>query len=332
MASALLGAAWTYHSRMTRTQLERHQVWWYLVAVAAGLAIGSAFPTVRDAFSLLVWPMLAVLLYATFVQVPLLQLRDAFRDRRFVVAVVSGNFIVIPAIAFFLVQWLPPDPALRLGVLLVLLVPCTDWFVTFAQLGGGDTSRAMAITPLNLVLQLVLLPVYLWWSPGGAVAPDLSPAHLSIAVGIVIGPLLAAAVTERWMGRDVGRLAVRERLGWAPVPLLATVVFLIAGAQVAAVFDAVAVLPTVVPAFAAFLLLVALAARGIAWLLRLPASHGRTLCFSMGTRNSFLVLPLALALPEAWSVAAVVVVVQSLVELIGMIVYLWWVPRHLFRR
>ena len=48
-----------------------------------------------------------------------------------------------------------------------------------------------------------------------------------------------------------------------------------------------------------------------------------------GTLNA-LVLPLALALPQGWSIAAVVVVTQSLVELLGMLVYLRWVPR-LFR-
>lgn len=51
----------------------------------------------------------------------------------------------------------------------------------------------------------------------------------------------------------------------------------------------------------------------------------------MGTRNSFVVLPLALLLPAGWEVAAVVIVVQSLVELFGMVAYVWVIPRHLFR-
>ena len=45
-------------------------------------------------------------------------------------------------------------------MLLVLLVPCTDWFITFTRLGGGDTLRAITVTPLNLLVQLLLLPVY----------------------------------------------------------------------------------------------------------------------------------------------------------------------------
>ena len=42
-----------------------------------------------------------------------------------------------------------------------------------------------------------------------------------------------------------------------------------------------------------------------------------------------LALPLALALPEPYAIAAVVVVTQTLVEVIGMVVYVRAVPRLL---
>ncbi|MAL94388.1 MAG: bile acid:sodium symporter, partial [Haliea sp.] len=44
-------------------------------------------------------------------------------------------------------------------------------------------------------------------------------------------------------------------------------------------------------------------------------------------RNSFVMLPLALSLPEPWRAAIVVIVFQSLVELFGMVAYLRWLPR-----
>lgn len=86
-----------------------------------------------------------------------------------------------------------------------------------------------------------------------------------------------------------------------------------------------------VPLFVFYLLLAALIAKGLSRLLRLPLDQGRTLAFSFGTRNSFVVLPFALALPADREVSAVVIVVQSLVELLGMVLYLVWVPRRLFR-
>jgi ACR3 family arsenite transporter len=230
------------------------------------------------------------------------------------------------------VQWLPPDPALRLGVLLVLLVPCTDWFITFSQLGGGNVPRAIALTPINLLLQLLLLPLYLWLMAGAELSVALTPAEVWPALVVVLLPLALAVMSERWIEARVERAALRERLAWWPVPLLALVVFLIAGAQVGAVRGALGLLPVIVPLFVVLLLLAALIAKGLARLMRLPVDQGRTLAFSLGTRNSFVVLPFALTLPAGWEVAAVVIVAQSLVELFGMVFYLWWVPRWLFRR
>ena len=316
---------------MDRLTLERRQVWLYLSAIITGLLIGSAWPGVNRLFEALLWPTLMLLLYTTFIQVPLLHLREAFTDHRFLAAALTGNFLILPILAWVLVQWLPPDPALRLGVLLVLFVPCTDWFITFSQLGGGNVARAIAVTPLNLLAQLLLLPVFLWLTLGAELSTALGFSEVWPALVVVLVPLIAAAVSERWIEAHKQRMILRERLAWWPVPLLALVVFLIAGAQVGAVRGALGQLPVVVPLYALFLLLAALTAKVLASFMRLPTDQGRTLAFSLGTRNSFVVLPFALALPPGWEVAAVVIVVQSLVELFGMVFFLWWVPRKLFR-
>ncbi|QKE40272.1 MAG: arsenic resistance protein [Ferrovum myxofaciens] len=318
---------------MERLSLERRQVWIYLAAIMSGLWLGTLAPGLGPRFEALLWPVLAALLYATFVQVPLLHVRDAFRDGRFVLAVLLGNFVLIPLLVWLALQWLPDDPALRLGVLLVLLAPCTDWFITFTQLGRGSTARAIAVTPINLLLQLLLLPAYLWLMlPAADFSAALKTEEMLPAALVLIGlPLVTAALTERWIEARPERTVWRERLGWWPVPLLAVVVFLIAGAQVGTVLDAGSVLLTVLPVFVGFLLVVALLARGLARWLRLPVDGGRTLAFSLGTRNSFVVLPFALALPAGWETTVVVIVFQSLVELFGMVFYLWWLPRYLFR-
>lgn len=319
---------------MDRLTLERRQVWIYLAAIIGGLMLGSQWPDVQPHLEALLWPVLAALLYATFVQVPLLHVRDAFRDRRFVLAIVLGNFVLIPLVAWLAIQLLPDDPAMRLGVLLVLLVPCTDWFITFTQLGRGNTARAIAVTPLNLVLQLLLLPAYLWLMlPAADFSAALRTEEMLPAALALIGlPLAAAALTERWVEARRARTIWRDRLGWWPVPLLAVVVFLIAGTQVGTVLDAGPALLPVLPVFVGFLLIAALLALGLSRWLRLPVDAGRTLAFSLGTRNSFIVLPFALALPAGWEATVVVVVFQSLVELFGMVFYLWWLPRHLFKQ
>lgn len=315
---------------MTRQQLERHQVWVYLAAILVGLALGSIAPGISDPFEALLWPALGLLLYATFTQVPLTHLPDAFRDRRFMGAVLIGNFLLVPFVVWGLLAFLPDDPAIRLGVLLVLLVPCTDWFITFAHLGGGDTRRAIAATPVNLIVQIALLPLYLWLFMGESFLEILAADRIAtVFLLIILLPLLAAWLTGRWAERRGNGAAVVERLAWFPVPLLALVVFLIAASQVQAVIGAVPVMGHVFGVFVAFLIAAALMGAGLGRAMRLPAPASRTLIFSLGTRNSFVVLPLALALAPQWQTATVVIVFQSLINLFGMVAYLWAVPRLL---
>jgi ACR3 family arsenite efflux pump ArsB len=49
--------------------------------------------------------------------------------------------------------------------------------------------------------------------------------------------------------------------------------------------------------------------------------------FSVATRNSLVVLPLALALPPSLGLAPLAVVTQTLVELVAMVVLVRLVPR-----
>ena len=311
-----------------RKSLEQYQVWIYLVAILAGMAIGWMSPEQTRHWEALLWPALGVLLYTTFTQVPLIHLRSAFRDRRFLAALLTGNFILIPVIVGLLLWLLPDDSAIRLGVLLVLLVPCTDWFISFTHLGGGDGTRAIAAAPILLIVQLILLPVYIWLFMGNiaielAVGSHLLPAFF----GLIVTPLILAWITEQMTEKHPPGQTFVDWLGWLPVPLLALVVFLIAGSQVSLVIDNGTLLWSALLIFALYLVAAAIIGKGLSKLFGLTPSVGRTLTFSFGTRNSFVMLPLALSLPEPWRAAVVVIVFQSLVELFGMVAYLRWLPR-----
>lgn len=316
---------------MKRETLESYQVLIYLVGISIGLAIGIVLPEQSALLELVLWPALAALLYTTFTQVPMSDLRQAFTNSRFMLAAVAGNFIILPFIVWGLMAIGPPLPAVQLGVLLVLLVPCTDWFITFTHLGGGDTKSAIAFSPVSLLLQLILLPFYLWLFLGTEVTTSIVQKELAMAFfGLIILPLAAAFLTEKWaeQAKDGGRII--KALGWFPVPLLALVVFSISAAQVKIVMSALDTLPMLFCIFSLFLVMAGLLSVAISNAFSLPSDQGRVLAFSLGSRNSFVVLPLALALPSSFDMTVVVIVFQSLVELFGMAIYTWWVPKRLF--
>ncbi|QOR40757.1 arsenic resistance protein [Billgrantia diversa] len=296
-----------------------------------GLAVGTALPVRVGILEALLWPLLGALLYVTFTQVPLTQLRSAWRATRFMMAAVMGNFLLLPLIAWGLASLFAAEPAVRLGLLLVLLVPCTDWFITFSHLGGGKAQYAIAFSPISLLLQLALLPFYLWLFLDQSLLLAVVQRELLMAfAGLILLPLLLAYVTQQWAQRSRPRERHIERLGWLPVPLLALVIFCIAVTQVGVVSGSLPVLGGLLLAFICFIIAAALLARLLARVFELPTTQGRVLTFSLATRNSFVVLPLGLSLPASYELAVVAIVFQSLVELIGMAFFLWWVPQRLF--
>jgi arsenite transporter len=307
--------------------LGRWQVLIYLAAILLGVGIGTWVPA-AGAMEPAIWPALGCLLLATFLQVPLDRLRQAAGDGRFLTAALVGNFVLVPLLVLGLLQLLPSEPAVRLGVAMVLLVPCTDWFITFAHLGGADARRAVVLTPLNLLLQLGALPLYLWLLLGDAFLEVLQAGRLGLVlVTLIVLPLTVAAVVQRRSRRDATLAHRLRRLEHLPVLLLALVLVLVAATQVAALPALGDVLAPVTTVYVAYLVAALVLARLLGAAAGLTPPAVRTVAFSLGSRNSFVVLPFALALPEAWALAVAVIVWQSLVELVGMLCYLQLVPR-----
>jgi hypothetical protein len=74
-------------------------------------------------------------------------------------------------IVYALSRLAPGGQAVALGVLVVLLTPCIDYVIVFTRLAGGSDRRLLAASPLLMLSQMALLPVYLAWaarSPTGA--------------------------------------------------------------------------------------------------------------------------------------------------------------------
>lgn len=78
-----------------------------------------------------------------------------------------------------------------------------------------------------------------------------------------------------------------------------------------------------------FLAVMAFVGKILASRLRFDPPAGRALLFSGATRNSLVVLPLALALGDEYALTAAVIVTQTMVEVLGMVAYVRIVPRLL---
>ncbi|MFD4669751.1 bile acid:sodium symporter [Lentzea sp. NPDC058450] len=298
--------------------MERHQVAVYLGALAAGGVAGWLAPGAGPAWEHAINPVLAVLLYVTFLQVPVAELGRSLRSGRFLAAALVVNFVVVPLVVGALFAFLPDDQAVRVGVLLVLLTPCVDYVIVFSGLAGGDSRRLLAATPLLLLAQMVLLPGYLWVFLGADLAVVEPGPFVEAFVVLIVVPLVLAWLTQTFAARVIGAVST------SMVPLMAATLFTVVASQVPKLGD-LGLVARAVPFYVVFLVVMAFAGLAVARVFRVDGPAGRAIVFTGATRNSLVVLPLALALPG--DVAAVVVVTQTMVEVVGMVVYVKVVPR-----
>lgn len=88
---------------------------------------------------------------------------------------------------------------------MVLLTPCIDYVVTFCQLGHGDARLLLAATPILLIGQILLLPVYLAVLLGEAAGDLVSVGPFVHAfLWLILLPFVLTAAVQRWSGRGGG--------------------------------------------------------------------------------------------------------------------------------
>lgn len=313
---------------MTREQLETRQIPIYFIAVLAALAFGLLASDTARHLERLVTPAIAVLMYAMFLQIPFLDLRQSLGNRRFMGALLLANFVLLPLLVWALTRGLVEHPAILIGALLVLLTPCIDYVVVFTHIGKGDARLTLAATPVLLLMQLALLPVYLASMLGDDNGLTLSIAPFMEAfVLLIVLPMLLAVLTSAGARRSPALAAWNAGWAWLPVPAMAWVLVVVIASQIALVLGQIEQLLPVLPVYLGFMLLAPLLGACAARLWRLPVAQARAVTFSAATRNSLVVLPLALALPEDLrGLAAAAVITQTLVELASELVYVRVVP------
>lgn len=305
-----------------RHQLEERQISIYFAAVAVAALISFVVPgtAVLEAW---INPALAFMLFVTFLQVPLADLGRAFARVRFLVALLTTNFVLVPLLVAVLIQFLPRDPLIRLGVLLVLLTPCIDYVVTFSQLGKADARLLLASTPALLIVQMLLLPAYLGMFLGNDASGlvQIGP-FIHAFIWLIAIPLALAAVVQVWAARSKTGERASSGLGLLCVPATAAVLFIVIAAVVPQLAPATGAVMQVIPIYIAFAVVAPMVGWGVGRMFKLEAPAARALAFSSGTRNSLVVLPLALAVPGAVPLLPAIIVTQTLVELVSELIYI----------
>ncbi|MFD2330886.1 arsenic resistance protein [Cohnella sp. GCM10020058] len=321
---------------MTREKLEHNQVWLYVATLILAACLGLAAPDLMTGLDhhILISIVIAVLMFGMFTQIPFTSIKESLGNRRFILAILTANYIAVPIVVWALSLFLPQQSPVLLGVYLVLLAPCIDYVIVFTQIGRGNEKAMLLSTPILFVTQMLLLPVYLWLFMGDKASEVVNPGPFMEAfLIIIVMPLLLALGLQLFSKKarsGGGRLL--DASAWIPVPLMALTLFIIVSSQISKLSVYGATIIKVIPVYAAFMCIMPIVTRLIVKGFRLDARSGRAVIFSAGTRNSLVVLPLALALPDDWStLVAAIIVTQTIVELAGELVYVRLIPQVVLR-
>ena len=166
-----------------------------ITAALLGLLLGAVTPLGKVSSSL-IEVFLMLLLYILFLSIDLKQIKKSFTNVRFTLSAVIINFVFTPLFGYLLGKiFFPGSLDIRIGLLMLLVTPCTDWYLVFTGLSKGNVELGMSILPLNLILQIVLLPVYLLVLIGSEVTMDVGSLVSSVAMVLVI-PFVLAYITK----------------------------------------------------------------------------------------------------------------------------------------
>ncbi len=231
--------------------LDRFLPLWIALAMAGGLALGSALPGLNDfldklkvgTVSLPIALGLLLMMYPVLTKVRYEDMGRMRGDGRLFGVSLFLSWVIGPALMFALAWlFLADEPAYRTGVIVVGLARCIAMVLVWNDLAGGDNDRAAVLVIFNAIFQVVAYALLGWFyltALPNLLGLDTQGFEVGIwEVGritlIFLGiPLAAGYLTRRWGLRTHGREWFESRVipRIAPITLyglLFTIVLLFA--------------------------------------------------------------------------------------------------------
>ncbi|MDA8394965.1 MAG: hypothetical protein M0T72_06940 [Candidatus Dormibacteraeota bacterium] len=246
------------------------------------------------------------------------------------------NFVFTPAFAWAL-GWLVlrQYPDIWAGVILYTLTPCIGWYLIFTDLAKGDVAWGVSLLPWNLVLQIVLLPFYLWLLVGKVV--PTSAATLLGSVGLyLLAPFALAygvrTLLERTKGHDWVYGAYKHAIGEVKMWALAALVITIFAFQPSFGGLGLVRIGLIIGVISLFFVGLFLLSLSVGRRFHLGYADTATLVFTTTARNSESVIGVAAVAFAGHPLVLVAILVGPVVELpalLGLSQMMLWLRRAL---
>ncbi|RQD75104.1 MAG: arsenic resistance protein [Candidatus Syntrophonatronum acetioxidans] len=298
--------------------LEKYSWLLMIMAIFLGIFLGR-FDYIAEGASHFIMPFLMVMLFGVFLQTPFGSLKAGFKNVKVAGLSFLINFVWTPFLAFFLsFLFFRESPDVFVALIMDMVTPCTDWYLVFTGIAGGSLAFSTALLPWNLLLQLILMPVYLFIFAGTVV--DIEPyIFLQSFLRVLLVPFLVAVIVrnvvvykkgEEWFGENI-----LDRIGaFQALFLILAVAAIFASQGVILLENINLVLRLVIPVLLFFIINFSLG-QLVGRLFSLSYREAASLIITILARNAPLALTIAVAAFPDRPLIPLVLAVESLIEL-----------------
>lgn len=264
-------------------------------------------------------PFLMIMLYGVFLQIPVGEIKKSFKNTKFTTSSLIMNFFWTPIFAWFLGSiFLYDIPSVWLGFIMLMVTPCTDWYLVFTGIAKGNTALSTAILPLNLVLQLILLPVYLFILGGTLVNIDLYVLCKGILFVLAI-PFGTAYMTRKGIARIKNgewlQNKILSKIGFHQIILLSLAIVAMFASQGQVLINNPEILLKLLIPTLIFFIVNFIMGQGVGQILKFNYEDTVSLNLTTLARNSPIALAIAVAAFPNEPLIALALVIGPLIEL-----------------